>query len=470
MNEKILIVDDDENIRKLCRDILEREGFFVEETDNGFEAVDAIENEKFDLVLIDLQMPEIDGFEVVRKIREFDEALPIIIMTGYATVENAVKAIKTGATDFVVKPFDIPQFLQSVRMNIEVGSLTKEVSRLRMIETLLELNKNIVYLTGLETLLEKISDLISRLFSPERISIYLLDENNKNLILRKHKYKEGYADKLRISYPLTEVHKKFGKDISLIEEKIKTLCACVRIKGKEKEIGLMEIEISRERGLKENEIKFLELFAAQAGIGIENSFLLEMVNNSYLNAIKSLIKSLEARDEYTKGHSEQVAYYAVLLGKKLGLREDEIEMLKVSSYLHDLGKLGIKDEILSKKGRLSPKEREIIKKHPLITVDILQPLNIDRREVEACLYHHERVDGRGYPEGLDKRNIPLYARILAIADAYSAMVSERPYRPALSREEAIGELLKNAGTQFDRELVSVFVELLNRTEVDNERD
>jgi len=387
MNKKILIVDDDKNIRMLCKDLLERENFIVEETGNGFEAINRIENEKYDLVLLDLHMAEIDGFEVVKKVREFNDALPIVIMTGYATIENAVKAMKMGANDFVVKPFDIHQFLSTIRRNIELGSLTKEVSRLRMIETLLELNKNIVSLTDMETLLDKICDLLLRLFSPERISIYLLDESNNHYILRKHKYKESYVNKLRISYQLKEVNEIFGPDITKIEKKIDKFVVSIRVKGKEREIGLIEMEVPEK--IKENEIKFLELFATQVGIGIENSFLLEDIRSSYLNTIKSLINSLEAKDEYTKGHSEQVAYYALLLGKRLELSEEKIETIKIASYLHDLGKLGIKDDILFKKGPLSPEERNVIKKHPLITVNILQPLEVDREKLEACLYHHE---------------------------------------------------------------------------------
>ncbi len=468
MNKKILIVDDDKNIRMLCRDLLERENFIVEETDNGFEAINRIENGNYDLVLLDLQMAEIDGFEVLKKIREFNETLPIVIMTGYATIENAVKAMKAKANDFVVKPFDIHQFLSTVRRNIELGSLTKEVSRLRMIETLFELNKDIVSLKNLETLLGKICDLLLRLFSPERISIYLLDESNNHYILRKHKYKENYVNKLRISYQLKEVNETFGPDIIKVEERNEKVGVSIRVKGKEKEIGLIEMEIYEK--IKENEMNFLELFATQVGIGIENSFLLEKVRSAYLNTIKSLINSLEAKDEYTKGHSEQVAYYAVLLGKRLGLSEEEIETIKIASYLHDLGKLGIKDDILFKKGPLSPEERNIIKKHPLITVDILQPLEVDKEKLEACLYHHERIDGRGYPFGVPGEKIPLYAKILSIADAYSAMISKRPYRDAMSKEEAIKELMKNAGTQFDRELVNVFVDVLNKMEVGDERN
>jgi len=466
MNKKILIVDDDENIRRLCRDLLERENFVIEETGNGFDAINRIENEEYDLVLLDLQMAEIDGFEVVKKVREFNDAIPIVIMTGYATIENAVKAMKTKANDFVVKPFDIHQFLSTVRRNIELGSLTKEVSRLRMIETLFELNKNIVSLTELEALLDKICDLLLRLFSSERISIFLFDEINNRYILRKHKYKESYVDKLRISYQLKEVNETFGVNIIKIEEKIDKFVVSIKVRGKEREIGLIEMEIPEK--IKENEIKFLELFATQAGIGIENSFLLEKVHSSYLNTIRSLINSLEAKDEYTKGHSEQVAYYAVLLSKQLGLSEEEIETIKIASYLHDLGKLGIKDDILFKKGPLSPEERNVIKKHPIITVNILQPLEVDKGKLEACLYHHERIDGRGYPNGLTGEKIPFYAKILSIADAYSAMVSKRPYRNALSKEEAIKELLKNAGSQFDRELVRVFVNVLNKMEVGDE--
>jgi len=230
----------------------------------------------------------------------------------------------------------------------------------------------------------------------------------------------------------------------------------VPIEGKDRKIGVLCMSYAPGKMPNPREIKFLKAFASQAGIGIENARLLDVVNSSYINAIRSLVNSLEAKDAYTKGHSEQVAYYTVLMGKKMGLSERELEALRNTAYLHDLGKLGIKDSILLKPTRLTPEEMQIIRRHSAITVEILEPLNMRKEELDACLYHHERMDGKGYPKGLRGEEIPRYARMIAVADAFSAMISERPYSKAMEKEEAMAELKRNAGTQFDPEIVDVF--------------
>ncbi|MGB9677699.1 MAG: HD-GYP domain-containing protein, partial [Candidatus Ratteibacteria bacterium] len=145
-------------------------------------------------------------------------------------------------------------------------------------------------------------------------------------------------------------------------------------------------------------------------------------------------------------------------------------ILKNSSYLHDLGKLGIKDDILLKAGKLNKEEFEIIKQHPLITLKILEPLSLRKEEKEACLYHHERVNGRGYPFGLKDEKIPIYAKIIAVADAYSAMTSERPYRKKMSKKEALEELKRCAGVYFDKNIVELFIDIINQKEevIENE--
>jgi putative nucleotidyltransferase with HDIG domain len=188
--------------------------------------------------------------------------------------------------------------------------------------------------------------------------------------------------------------------------------------------------------------------------------LIQQLQESYISAIRSLVNSLEAKDVYTKNHSEQVAYYAVAIGKALGMDSASLESLRNAAYLHDIGKLGIKDEIILKKSFLTEEEREIIKKHPLITREILKPLRIKKEEMEACLYHHERYNGDGYPEGLAGEKIPLMARILAVADSLSAMISERPYRKKMEIKDAIKELRTNAGKQFDEKIVNVLIDVI----------
>jgi polar amino acid transport system substrate-binding protein len=180
------------------------------------------------------------------------------------------------------------------------------------------------------------------------------------------------------------------------------------------------------------------------------------------NIVLALVNALEAYDIYTRGHSERVALYATQIAEKMGLDKETIRKIYWASLVHDIGKLNIPPEILNKPSKLTKEEYEIIKQHPIKGYQILKELEGLSNIAEIVKYHHERWDGKGYPEGLKGEEIPLEARIIAVADSYDAMTTERPYRKALTKEEAIKELLKNAGTQFDPKVVEVFVQILER--------
>jgi putative nucleotidyltransferase with HDIG domain len=169
---------------------------------------------------------------------------------------------------------------------------------------------------------------------------------------------------------------------------------------------------------------------------------------------------VEARDPYVYGHSRRVNTYAVALAEAIGLSPDEVSRVSTAALLHDIGKIGIPDEVLNKKAKLSAENWEAIKAHPRLGTNIVSNIPQLVRCADSILHHHERWDGGGYPEGLKGDRIPLESRILAIADSFEAMSSARPYRPALSREEILEELRKGAGTQFDPNLVEVFIGII----------
>lgn len=178
--------------------------------------------------------------------------------------------------------------------------------------------------------------------------------------------------------------------------------------------------------------------------------------------LQSLINVIASKDRYTKVHSETVAHYAGLIGKCLNLSEAQMELLSVAAILHDLGKIGIPADVLNKAGSLSEDEWKLIRQHPLLGATMINGLSHKGGEdiIGAIMYHHERYNGKGYPRGLKGKDIPLLARILAVADAYSSMTAERPYRKALTKDEAIEELKKQSGKQFDPDIVSAFIECL----------
>lgn len=184
------------------------------------------------------------------------------------------------------------------------------------------------------------------------------------------------------------------------------------------------------------------------------------LRNYFYRIMQSLVRILEARDRYTRGHSERVAEYAERIALKLGYSEDRLELLKEVAVLHDIGKLGVQESILNKKEKLTDEEWEMVRKHPLIGEDMLRPVLLNEEMLAIIRGHHERFDGRGYPDKLSGANINLLAQIISVVDTYDAITSNRAYRPALSKGEAMEELKKNSGTQFDPRVVDIFLKIL----------
>ena len=187
----------------------------------------------------------------------------------------------------------------------------------------------------------------------------------------------------------------------------------------------------------------------------------EELEKAYLESIETLRYTVEAKDTYTRGHSDRVSEYSYLIGKYLGLSEEDLKKLKLGGLFHDIGKIGVPDNILLKTEKLTDDEYSEIKNHPTIGAHILSNATMFKDIIPIVKHHHERFDGRGYPSQLKGEEIPYLARITAIADTYDAMTSKRAYRDPLPLEVVKAEFEKNAGTQFDSELVSVFLDILN---------
>jgi putative nucleotidyltransferase with HDIG domain len=185
------------------------------------------------------------------------------------------------------------------------------------------------------------------------------------------------------------------------------------------------------------------------------------LHDAYLSTVRSLAAAVDAKDPYTRGHSDRVAHYAWLAGEKLGLSSEQQQALEMAAYLHDIGKIGIPEGILLKPDKLSEEEMADMRHHPLIGASILEPVSFPWPITPVVRHHHERWDGAGYPTGLAEHRIPLLARVLSVADAYEAMIADRPYRAGRSEAEGLAELRACSGTQFDPEVVSAFAAAIN---------
>ncbi len=181
------------------------------------------------------------------------------------------------------------------------------------------------------------------------------------------------------------------------------------------------------------------------------------LKDAYYGTIESLRLAVDAKDSYTRGHSDRVSYYSVMIGKQLGLSEEDLDTLKQGALFHDVGKIGIPDAILQKPGKLTDDEYDDIKNHPSIGAKILGPAKIFEPLIPMVLHHHERYDGRGYPGGLKGEEIPYFARIVCVADSFDAMTSDRAYRPRFTVVKALEEMESCKGTQFDPEMVDAFM-------------
>ena len=343
MRAKILIADDDDLVRSAVEKILTMFDYEVVAVESGVKVLEQV-NDDFDVIVLDINMPDLDGFQTLEGLNKKDIVIPVLFLTGAGSMDYAIKAINLGAYDFITKPIDdIDLFHVKIKRAIE-----------------------------------------------------------KRQFLRKEKnYKENLENEVR----------------------------------------------EKTRELADKNV-LLEQYGHQ-------------LENATVQVMSTLQAAMEEKDEYTAGHTRRVTQYALLLGEEIGLSEQDMIILERASHFHDIGKLVIDLSCIQKPGKLTAEEWALIKKHPEVGANIIQPLEFTKRERSIILHHHERLDGNGYPTGIGGDEIDLLTRIITVADSYDAMTSRRNYRRNLSIIEAVAELRRCAGTQFDPDLVEVFAGIIN---------
>lgn len=352
--------------------------------------------------------------------------------------------------------------------------------RTRIYESTLEMVKNlssISYLgnvilstVDLDTVLNLIVRSITEILLAKGTVLKLLNETEQKLELyASYGLSSDYLSNIEnllnnVENKVIKMHQILDIEDISIYKKINSLI-CVPLIAKNKIVGVLTIFSLNKRIFSEDEKKITLIFASHIAIAIENARLLKQSKTMYISIIKSLVAVLDAKDNYTRGHSEEVTKYALEIAIDIGLTEKEKELLQFSAILHDIGKIAVEDSILRKPSKLTQTEYEVVKRHPIIASNILEKVDEFKEVADIIAHHHEHYNGGGYPNGLKKDSIPLLSRIISVADAFEAMTSDRPYRKAMDKNTALNELELNKSTQFDPLIVDVFKKLLLKKKI-----
>lgn len=504
--ETILFVDDEQSIIDIAHTYFTAKGYHVLTASNGKQAVGLLAEQHVDCCFTDINMPEMDGLELAEHIRRQDSTIPVIVMTGYPSLDNTIHTLKNGVVDFLVKPVNLHQMelcvqrvLRERRLFIENLILSKELEGKAKIE---QLNSELLYkvdelnilnrilsdfalLRESNDVFQQLVDLAVDIVSADGACFFLVNDSAaKPMAIAMAGAPWGAADAAAEGTVTTEGMPR--RIVSPDDRQVSTLvrevmnddrpliiannnggsqrlpkqyrsCILVPLKIRARILGvLMAVVNDGSRRFSEKDLYYLDFMAKKASTSIENLALYENIYNNLLSTLYAFVKAIEARDPYTQQHSSRVTRLAVALADAMGCTEEEQQILNVSGLLHDIGKIGIRDDILLKPGRLSEDEFAMIRQHPVIGYDIMGHMGLWTREKEIVRGHHERFDGKGYPDGLAGLQIPLLARILSVADVYDAIASDRAYRDRMPEAQILEIMYGGAGTQFDPDIIDVF--------------
>lgn len=475
---KVLVIDDDPDIQNLLNDFLTLNGCEAFSASNGKQALNFLGKNDIDIVILDVQLPDIDGVSLIDEIKKKDPLCAIVMMSGYHETNYIVNAMKKGANDFLTKPLEFEKFLltllrvsnerkiRAVHYDIhntlehkkKVDILNKELQKkIKEMTMMYHISHKINSIKISEDFYQKLVEIVCETLETQHCAFYLLDKENMEVFL----FKEAYTENLSLERNMSS----FGKD--LLNKLVLSGRYMVHDNNllmpffiKDECIGIVAVHQPDTNNI-ETKRFFLKLILENSSTQIENRMLYESLFENVLQTLKSLISTINMRDFYTEGHCRRVTEMALSVAEKINVQEYDRDVLRVACPIHDLGKIGIPDYILLKPGKLTSEEYDHMKKHTLYGEDILNRFDILSKEAEIIRYHHERYDGNGYPNGLKGEEIPFPARIIAVCDSFDAMTTDRPYRKGMSKKEAMNELQRCSRTQFDPLVVEAFVEVFD---------
>jgi response regulator RpfG family c-di-GMP phosphodiesterase len=463
---RVLIVDDEKFIRDILADFLGMEGYVVRTAADGEAALQELAAAPYDLILSDLKMPRMGGLELIEHVALRAPKAITVIMTGFGTVETAINAMKRGAYDYILKPFKVEEVIHVVQRGIEKQRLAAENLRLRETLSLYKVSEALQASLSLEEILTTLAQTAVAELGADLVTVWLQDGEG-GLFERDTR---GPSVELRSELNAPAIVRHFGDSDTLLEhgsrserfycakpEHARASVLSVPLRVRSRVIGFVFAEsLNVAKRFDEGERKMLTIVGSRAAAALDNARLYEDLRATFQQTIHGLAKAIDRMDRYTAGHSDRVASYALHLAVQLGLPLDVVEVVRQSALMHDIGKIGCVLN-LNKPGKLSQDEYEVFKQHPTYGCDILEPIKFLQPLIPGVHLHHERWDGRGYPLGRKGSEIPLVARIIAVADTYDAMTSDRAYRRALPHEVAVAEVSRCSGSQFDPDIARIFV-------------
>jgi len=505
LNGNILVVDDDPNVVEIITESLNREGYVTESASDGEDALLKFERFDPDLVILDVHIPKIDGFQVCNHIssNEKNYDTPVLMISDDILSDSAMEGLKCGAKEIIKKPFSVDEIVaktNSYLLQADEKKIIKEKNTLLENELQRgradyddvhrELKRKVL---NLRTLFDLSQDLNKLRDPQELIHVLCLTFigqlgissvaifNAESLDTEKLIFAGGTGVQENVLRTLS-----FSRESKLIEclvsnggvldlevrdisdeatEEKKFLFDlgfkyCFLMVAKSNLVGVILAgkKINNQK-YSENDLEMFSFLCHSATNGLANSKLYSELQDTYLSTIKVLVSTIEAKDPYTNGHTKRVVKFAKLLAEKVGLSKKDQEIVSFGAALHDIGKLGVYENILNKSSELTEKEWKVIKSHPEIGANIVKDMKFLEPARDLVRHHHERLDGSGYPDGLRGEEISIGARIVAIADSFDAMTSDRPYRKALSYREGIIQLKKQIN-KFDKEIIQHLVDLI----------
>ncbi len=506
--ETLLFVDDEESILEVASEYFEAKGYHILTAQNGRLAVEIIEKEKIDCCFTDINMPEMDGLELAEYVRKVDNTIPVIIMTGYPSLDNTIRTLKNGVVDFLIKPVNLNQleicvqrvlrerqlFIKNIFLTQEVEgkhrieSLNRELTyKVEELNTLNRIMTDFAIIDSSFDLFKRVVDLSTELTHADEACFYVINEAIQKPVQVARSFAGGNGgppiqpddaaaagvDAFGCSRDISQLILENCEDdkpllihengnVRGLPEAIRSLML-VPLNIRKKVFGVLAVSsLNGDVRFSEKDLYYMSFMTNKAAYAIENVALYENIYENLLQFCYAFVRTIEARDPYTEQHSNRVTRIAIALCRAMGGSQEEQDILNVAGQLHDIGKIGIRDDILLKPGRLTVEEFDVIKTHPAIGANIVACLGLWDREKNIIKCHHERFDGKGYPDGLAGENIPMLARILSVADVYDAIASDRAYRKRMEEGRILEIMYGGSGTQFDAGVIDAFRSLYDQ--------